>query len=107
MKTIIENSERHLLKNLKIFQFKKFSCVACSQSKLIIKPSLDKVGTKSLTFLEHIQGDICRPIHYSCTPFKYFIILINASSRWSYICLLSTHNLMFARLLAQIIQLRA
>ena len=33
--------------------------------------------------------------------------LIDASSKWSYVCLLSTHNLTFAKLLAQIIKLRA
>ena len=54
MQKIIENSHGHPLKNLKIFQFKEFSCVACSQGKLIIKPSPAKVGIESPTFLEHI-----------------------------------------------------
>ena len=35
------------------------------------------------------------------------MILIDASTRWSHVCLLSTHNQAFARLLAQIIRLRA
>lgn len=35
------------------------------------------------------------------------MVLINASTRWSHVCLLSTHNLAFARLFAQIICLRA
>ncbi|KAL0558683.1 hypothetical protein IC582_003263 [Cucumis melo] len=35
------------------------------------------------------------------------MVLINASSRWSHVCLLSSRNLTFARLLAQIIKLRA
>ena len=35
------------------------------------------------------------------------MILIDASTRWSHVCLLSTRNVAFARLLAQIIRLRA
>ena len=58
-------------------------------------------------FLERIQGDICGPIHPSSGPFRYFIVLIDASSKWSYVCLLSTRNLAFAKLLAQILKLRA
>ena len=34
------------------------------------------------------------------------MVLIYASTRWSHICLLSTRNVAFARLLAQIIRLR-
>jgi hypothetical protein len=34
-------------------------------------------------------------------------ILIYASTRWSHVCLLSTHNAAFVRLLAQIIRLQA
>ena len=58
-------------------------------------------------FLERIQGDICGPIHPPCGPFRYFMVLIDASSRWSHVCLLSTRNVAFARFLAQIIKLRA
>jgi hypothetical protein len=35
------------------------------------------------------------------------MVLIDASTRWSHVCLLVTRNVAFARLLAQIIQLRA
>ncbi|CAM8919718.1 unnamed protein product [Rhodiola kirilowii] len=35
------------------------------------------------------------------------MVLIDASSKWSHVCLLSTRNVAFARLLAQIIKLRA
>ena len=107
MRKIIENSHGHPLKNQKIFQSNEFSCAACSQGKLIIRPSLAKIGTESPKFLERIQGDICGPIHPSCGPFKYFMVLIDASTRWSHVCLLSSRNLAFARLLAQIIRLRA
>jgi len=43
----------------------------------------------------------------TCRPFRYFIVLVYASTRWSYVCLISTRNLTFTRLLAQIIRLRA
>ena len=35
------------------------------------------------------------------------MVLIDASTRWSLVCLLSTRNMAFARLLAQIIRLKA
>ena len=36
-----------------------------------------------------------------------FMVLIDASTRWSHICLLSVKNVAFARLFTQIIRLRA
>ena len=72
-----------------------------------MRPSPVKVNNESPAFLERIQGDICGPIHPPCGPFHYFMVLIDASSRWSHVCLLSTRNMAFARLLAQIIKLRA
>ncbi|KAL0337700.1 UNVERIFIED_CONTAM: Copia protein [Sesamum calycinum] len=35
---------------------------------------------KDLKFL--VKGDICGPITPSCGPFKYFMVLIDASTRW-------------------------
>ncbi|KAM1236526.1 hypothetical protein TB1_036988 [Malus domestica] len=35
------------------------------------------------------------------------MVLVDASTRWSHVCLLSTRNATFAKLLAQIIKLRA
>ena len=107
MRKIIENSCGHSLKNQKILQSNELSCAACSQGKLIIRPSPAKIQNESLAFLERIQGDICGPIHPPCGPFRYFMVLIDASTRWSHVCLLSTRNLAFARLLAQLIRLRA
>ena len=105
MRRIIENSNGHKLKNQKILQANGFSCAASSLGKMVTRPSLAKVGTESPTFLERIQGDICGPIHPPCGPFRYFMVLIDASARWSHVSLLSTCNLAFARLLAQIIRL--
>ncbi|KAM1768502.1 hypothetical protein ACFX12_046463 [Malus domestica] len=58
-------------------------------------------------FCKRIQGDICGPIQPSCGPFRYFMVLVDASTKWSYVCLLSTRNVAFVRLLTQIIKLRA
>ena len=100
MRKIIKTSSDHSLKNQKIFQANELSCVACSQGKLISRPSLNKVGYESPSFLERIQGDICGPIHPPCGPFRYFMVLIDESTRWSHVCLLSSCNLVFAILLA-------
>jgi transposase InsO family protein len=107
MRRIIENSHGHPLKNQKILSPSDYPCSACSQGKLITKPSLSKIAVESPSFLERIQGDICGPIHPPCGPFRYFMVLIDASTRRSHVCLLSTRNVAFARLLAQIIRLRA
>ena len=107
MRRIIKNSSGHSLKNQKIFLSNEFSCAACSQGKLIIMPSPTKIRTEPLEFLQRIQGDICGPIHPQCGPFRYFMILIDASTRWSHVCMLSSRNQAFARLLAQIIRLQA
>jgi hypothetical protein len=72
------------------------SCPACSQGKLIIEPSPAKIRNEYLIFLEHIQGDICG-------SFRYFMVIIDASTRWSHVCSLSIRNLAFARLFAQFI----
>ena len=66
-----------------------------------------KLNFESLSLLEKVQGDICGLIRPPCGPFRYFMVLIDASTRWSHVCLLSTCTVAFARLLAQIIKLRA
>jgi hypothetical protein len=107
MRRIIENSHGHPLKNQKILLPSDYPCSACSQSKLIIKSSSLKISIESPSFLERIQRDICEPIHPPSRPFRYFMVLIDVLTRWSHVCLLSTRNVAFARLLAQIIRLRA
>ena len=98
MRRIIENSHGHLLKNHNIILSSDYPCAARSQGKLIIRSSHTKVLVESPTFLKRIQGDICGPIHPPCGPFRYFMTLIDASSRWSHVCLLSTRNVAFVRL---------
>jgi hypothetical protein len=37
----------------------------------------------------------------------YFMVLIDASTRWSHVCLLSTRNYVFAKIMTQVIRLNA
>nr|ACY01924.1 hypothetical protein [Beta vulgaris] len=106
MHRIIENSNGHSIKNVKIPRSNELTCSACSLGKMIIRTSINKIATESPMFLERIQGDICGPIHPACGPFRYFMTLIDASTRWSHVSLLSSRNVAFAKLLAQIIRLR-
>ena len=64
-----------------------------------MRPSQVKIKTESPTFLERTHGDICGPIHLLCGPFRYFMVLIDAFSRWSHVCLLSTRNVTFAQII--------
>ena len=107
MHRIFQNSNGHPLTSRQILKSHDFSCIACSQDKLIIRLSFTKIAFESYVFLERIQGDICGPIHPPSGPFHYFMVLIDASTRWSHVCILSTQNVAFAKLLAQIIRLRA
>jgi len=107
MRWIIENSHGYPLKNLKILLPSENSSAACSQGKLITKTSSSKVVTKSPTFLKRIEGDICGHIHSPCKPFRCFMVLIDATSKWSHVCLPSSQNVAFARLIAYITRLRA
>ena len=107
MRQIISNSNGHPLLNKHILLPSTNPCKTCSQGKLVIRPSYAKIDVESPSFLQRIQGDICGPIQPSCGPFRYFMVLVDASTRWSHVCLLSTRNMAFAKLLAQIIKLRA
>lgn len=107
MRKIIENSCGHQLMSREIIQSNKFSCSSCSQGKLIIRLSLTKTGNEFISFLKLIHGDIYWPIHRSCGSFRYFMVLIDASTRWSHVYLSSTRNQALARLLAQLIRIRA
>ena len=107
MRKNIDNSIGHSLPTKRFPKSSDFVCTACASGKLIIKPSYLKVKNESLNFLERIQGDICGPIQPLSGPFRYFMVLIDASTRWSHVCLLSTRNHAFAKIIAQIIKLRA
>ena len=60
-----------------------------------------------MTILPFFQKlEFFRVLHI-CGPFHYFMVLIDASTKWSHVYLLSTRNVVFARLLAQMTKLRA
>ena len=64
MRKIIENSIGRPMKKMRISQPNELSCFTCSQGKLIIRPSLNKITTEISKFLERIHGDIiCGPIN--------------------------------------------
>ncbi len=84
-----------------------FVCTSCAIGKLILRPSYLRIKVEPLKFLERIQGDICGPIQPLSGPFRYFVVLIDISTRWSHVCLLSTRNHVFAKLIAKVIRLRA
>jgi hypothetical protein len=97
MRKIIGNCTNHDLKYAKFPKSNDFVCTSCAIGKLILWSSPLKIHVKPLRFLERIQGDICGPIQPLCGPFRYFMILIDASTRWSHVCLLSTRNHAFAK----------
>jgi hypothetical protein len=84
-----------------------FICTVCATRKLILRPSSLKIHTEPLKFLERIHGDICGPIQSISGPFRYFMVLIDTSTIWSYVCLLSIWNHAFAKIMAQVIRLKA
>ena len=85
MRRIISNSRGYLLTNRKVLLSKDYSYETCSQGNLITRPSMTKVDIESSSFLQGIQGDIYGLIHLANRLFKYFMVLVDASSIWSYI----------------------
>lgn len=107
MRRIINNSAGHNVETKDFPNPEDFICPACAKGKLITRPSLLKIRDESPVFLARIQGDICGPIQPLSGPFRYFMVLIDASTRWSHVDLLSTRNHTFSKLIAQIIRLKA
>jgi transposase InsO family protein len=105
MRRIINNSAGHDVRGFP--NPEDFVCTACAKGNLITRPSLLKIRDESPVFLQRIQGDICGPIQPLSGSFRYFMIMIDASTRWSYVDLLSTRNHAFSKLIAQIIRLKA
>jgi hypothetical protein len=62
-----------------------------------------KIQNELLKFFERIKGDICGPIQPTFGPFRYFMVLIDASTRWSHVCLLSTRNLTFVKIIVKLL----
>jgi hypothetical protein len=107
MRKIITNSIGHDLTEAKFPKSSDYICTTCATWKWILRPSPLKIRAEPLRFLERIQGDICGLIEPSSGPFRYFMVLIDASTRWSHACLLFTRNHAFAKIMSQIIKLKA
>jgi hypothetical protein len=107
MRKITGNSIGHNLPTTNFPKSKDFICTECATGKLILRPSHLKIKVEPLKFLERIQRDICAPITPTSGPFRHFMVLIDASTRWSHVCLLSTRNHAFAKIKSQIIKLKA
>ena len=105
MRRIIKNSAGHDVNGFP--NPEDFIFTACAKGKLIARPSLLKIRDESHMFLQRIQGINCGPIQPLSGPFRYFMVLIDASTRWCYVDLLSTRNHAFSKLIAHIIRLRA
>jgi hypothetical protein len=106
MRKIIRNCTGHDLKDAKFLKSNDFVCTSCAMEKLILRLSPLKIHDEPLRFLEHIQGDICGPIQPLCGPFIYFMVFVDAFTRWSHVCLLSTHNHAFFKFMTQVIRLK-
>ena len=104
---ILTNSIGHNMPSSIIPSVNKFIFEACAKGKLLVRPSRTKVGMESPIFLEWIHGDICGPIHPALGPFRYFMVLIDASTRWTHVCLLFTQNNAFSKFITKLIGLRA
>jgi hypothetical protein len=106
MQKIIGNYIDHNLKYAKFLKSNDFVCTSCAMKKLILRHSLLKIHAEPLRFLERIQGDICGLIQPLYGLFRYFIVLIDASTIWSHVYLLSTRNHVFAKFMTQVIRLK-
>jgi hypothetical protein len=97
MRKIISNFIGHNLHKTKFPQSSDFICTTCATGKLILRPSTLKIKAEPLKLLERIQGDVCGLIQPECGPFRYFMVLIDASTRWSSVSLLSTRNMLLPK----------
>ena len=81
-------------------------CAFCSQGKFIKQPSKWKLPSELPEPLERLQGDIRGPIVPPSGPFRYFLVLVDASGRHAKVSLFSTRNMAFPKLLAMILKIR-
>jgi hypothetical protein len=107
MRKIRGNYIGHNLSITNFLRSKDFICTTCATGKLVFRPSHLKIKVGPLKFLERNQGDICGPITPTSGPFGYSMVFIDTSTRWSHVCLLSTRNHAFAKIMSQIIKLKA
>ena len=101
LEKLFDNSFGHSLKNHQMTIPNGYLCTPWWQRKLITGHSFAWIAYESASFMQMIQGDICGLINRSSGLFRYFMVLIDASTHWSDVCLFSTRNIAFACLLTQ------
>jgi hypothetical protein len=106
MRKINGNCICHNLKEAKFFKTSNFICTTCATGKLILRPSHIKIHIEELKFLERIQCDICVPIQSLCGPFRYFKVLIDASTLMVTCVSIVKTNHAFAKFMMQVIRLK-
>jgi len=107
MRKITSNFVGHPLSNVKFPQSLNFMCIICATGKLVLKISSLKRKVEPLKFLKRIQDNLCGPMQPLSRPFRYFMVLIDTSTRWSHVSLLSIRNHVFDKIIAQVIKLKA
>jgi hypothetical protein len=90
MRKIIGNSSCHNLNSVKFPKSSDFMCIACVTGKLILRPSPLQIKVEPLKFHERIQEDTCGPNKSLSGPFRYFMVLIDAFTRWSHVSSVDT-----------------
>ena len=80
-------------------------CIPCYQGKLSIR-SPPRISYKMYPFLYLIHVDLCGPIDPPCGPFRYFMIVVDSTSRYFEISLLSSKNEIFCKLLISLTKIR-
>jgi hypothetical protein len=83
-------------------------CTSCAPTgKPILRPSHHKIKDGPLQFLKLIQGDMCVLPTIVWTILGIFMVFIDASTRWSCVCLMSTWNHAFTTIMRKVIKLHA
>ena len=103
MRSILKSSHGHSLSNKDLVHCNRIR-QACSLKKLMHDhPRKDKQRNHSFSSAD--TREICGPIQPPYGSFRYFMVLVDVSTHWSHICLLSIRNDVFAKL-TQISKLR-
>lgn len=78
--------------------------IACIQGKFNKKPSRWQLPSELPPPLYRIHGDVCGLINPPLGAFRYFFVLIDASSSHLEVSLVSTRNMVFPKLLTILIR---
>ena len=95
MRRIITKSNGHPLLSRHIVVSNDTPCKACSQGKLVIRPSQLKVDADPHHFCKEFKGIFVGLFNHLVDHFGIFMVLLMQSTRWSHVCLLSTQECSF------------